>query len=105
MPLNVVRRTTHITDFCDGTTRRYENFFSGLRTYCAYLNDLADRRQRHRPETAVYATVAADGEQIAVGSADGHSTIWQKASDGSWRLVSLAVAGCPAPWAWLSSPT
>jgi Protein kinase domain len=40
------------------------------------------------PEMAVNALAAADGQQVAVGSADGYPAIWRKAADGSWALVS-----------------
>jgi serine/threonine protein kinase len=40
------------------------------------------------PAITVNRTAIADGEQIAVGSADGYPAIWRKASDGSWALAS-----------------
>jgi serine/threonine protein kinase len=40
------------------------------------------------PAVTVSSTAIADGEQIAVGSADGYPAIWRKASGGSWALVS-----------------
>jgi serine/threonine protein kinase len=40
------------------------------------------------PAIAVKSTASADGEQIAVGSADGYPAIWRKASGGSWALAS-----------------
>jgi hypothetical protein len=40
------------------------------------------------PAITVTSTAVADGEQIAVGSADGYPAIWRKASGGSWALVS-----------------
>ena len=40
------------------------------------------------PEAAVNSTAVADGEQIAVGSADGYPAIWRKAWDATWALVS-----------------
>jgi protein kinase-like protein len=39
------------------------------------------------PEAAINSRAIADGEQIAVGSADGYPAIW-KASHGRWVLVS-----------------
>ena len=40
------------------------------------------------PAVTVSSTAIADGEQIAVGSADGYPAIWRKASGGSWGLAS-----------------
>ena len=40
------------------------------------------------PEMAVNSTVVADGQQIAVGSANGYPAVWRKASGGAWTLVS-----------------
>jgi hypothetical protein len=40
------------------------------------------------PELAVTGLAAAGGEQVAVGSADGYPAVWQRASGGSWTLVS-----------------
>jgi len=40
------------------------------------------------PELAVNGLATADGEQVAVGSADGYPAVWRKASGGSWALVS-----------------
>jgi hypothetical protein len=40
------------------------------------------------PQVAVNALAAADGQQIAVGSADGYPAIWRKTAGGSWTLVS-----------------
>jgi hypothetical protein len=40
------------------------------------------------PELTVTSTAIADGQQIAVGSADGYPAVWRKASGGSWTLVS-----------------
>jgi hypothetical protein len=40
------------------------------------------------PDTAVNALASADGQQIAVGSADGYPAIWRKTPSGSWALVS-----------------
>jgi Protein kinase domain len=40
------------------------------------------------PEVAVNAVASADGQQIAVGSADGYPAIWRKTAAGSWTLVS-----------------
>jgi serine/threonine protein kinase len=49
------------------------------------------------PAVTVNSTAVADGEQIAVGSADGYPAVWRKASTGSWVLVtSLSqVSGTP----------
>lgn len=46
------------------------------------------------PELTVNALAAADGEQIAVGSADGYPAVWRQAPGStSWALVSsLSVA-------------
>jgi hypothetical protein len=40
------------------------------------------------PAVTVSSTAIADGEQIAVGSADGYPAIWRKTSSGSWALAS-----------------
>jgi len=41
------------------------------------------------PELAVNGLAAADGEQIAVGSADGYPAVWRQApGGGSWTLAS-----------------
>ncbi len=40
------------------------------------------------PEVAVNSLAVADGQQIAVGSADGYPAIWRKTAGGSWSLVS-----------------
>jgi hypothetical protein len=40
------------------------------------------------PDVTVDSTAVADGEQIAVGSADGYPAVWRKASGGAWALVS-----------------
>ncbi len=48
------------------------------------------------PEVAVNSTAVADGQQIAVGSANGYPAVWRKAAGGSWTLVSsLALAQSP----------
>ena len=45
------------------------------------------------PDVAVNSAAGGDGQQIAVGSADGYPAVWRKASGGSWTLVSsLALA-------------
>jgi hypothetical protein len=40
------------------------------------------------PEVSVNGLSVADGQQIAVGSADGYPAIWRKTADGPWALVS-----------------
>jgi hypothetical protein len=40
------------------------------------------------PAVTVSSTAIADGEQIAVGSADGYPARWRKTSSGSWALAS-----------------
>jgi hypothetical protein len=40
------------------------------------------------PDVAVNAVAVADGQQMAVGSADGYPAVWRRASGGSWTLVS-----------------
>jgi serine/threonine protein kinase len=49
------------------------------------------------PAVTVSSTAIADGEQIAVGSADGYPAIWRKTSSGSWALASSLslVSGNP----------
>jgi hypothetical protein len=40
------------------------------------------------PELSVTSTAVADGQQIAVGSADGYPAVWRKTAGGAWTLVS-----------------
>ena len=49
------------------------------------------------PEAAVNSTAVGDGEQVAVGSANGYPAIWRKAPNGTWTLVSSlpGVSGTP----------
>jgi Protein kinase domain len=59
------------------------------------------------PEAAVNSTAVADGEQIAVGSADGYPAIWRRAlGTSSWTLVSsLSLVSGASDLAALSSVT
>ena len=59
------------------------------------------------PEAAVNSTAVADGEQIAVGSADGYPAIWRRAlGTSSWTLVSpLSLVSGSSDLAALSSVT
>jgi hypothetical protein len=59
------------------------------------------------PEAAVNSTVVADGEQIAVGSADGYPAVWRRAlGASSWTLVtSLSLVSGSTGMAALSSVT
>ncbi|MGH3254969.1 MAG: protein kinase domain-containing protein [Streptosporangiaceae bacterium] len=59
------------------------------------------------PEAAVNSTAVADGEQVAVGSADGYPAIWRRAlGTSSWTLVSpLSLVSGPSDLAALSSVT
>jgi hypothetical protein len=58
------------------------------------------------PEVAVNGTAVGDGEQIAVGSANGYPAVWRKTPDGTWALASSLslVSGTPG-LAALSSVT
>jgi hypothetical protein len=71
------------------------------------------------PEAAVNSTAVADGEQIAVGSADGYPAVWRRAlGSSSWTLVSplslvsgssglatlLSVTHGPAGWLAAGTP-
>ena len=57
-------------------------------------------------EAAVHGTAAADGEQIAVGTADGFPAVWRRTAGGSWALVtSLAQVSAGAGLAGLSAVT
>ncbi len=58
---------------------------------------LADVAGAVVPELAVNATAVADGQQIAVGSADGYPAVWRKASRGAWTLVSSLALASAAP--------
>ena len=50
------------------------------------------------PELTVNGLAVADGQQIAVGSADGYPAIWRKAGAVSWTLVtSLSLASVQGP--------
>jgi len=50
------------------------------------------------PELTVNGLAVADGQQVAVGSADGYPAIWRKAGAGSWTLVtSLSLASVQGP--------
>ncbi len=40
------------------------------------------------PELTVNGLAVADGQQVAVGSADGYPAVWRKASGNSWVLVT-----------------
>jgi hypothetical protein len=45
------------------------------------------------PEMKINSIAVADGQQIAVGSADGYPAIWRRTGGGAWTLVSsLALA-------------
>ena len=59
------------------------------------------------PEAAVNSTAVADGEQIAVGSADGYPAIWRRAlGTASWTLVSpLSLVSGASDLAALESVT
>ena len=59
------------------------------------------------PEAAVNSTAVADGEQIAVGSADGYPAVWRRAlGTSSWTLVtSLSLVSGSSDLAALSSVT
>ncbi len=59
------------------------------------------------PEAAVNSTVVADGEQVAVGSADGYPAVWRRAlGTSSWTLVSsLSLVTGSTGLAALSSVT
>ena len=50
------------------------------------------------PELTVSGLAVADGQQVAVGSADGYPAIWRKAGGGPWTLVtSLSLASVQGP--------
>ncbi len=50
------------------------------------------------PELAVNGLAAADGQQVAVGSADGYPAIWEKTGSSAWTLVtSLSLASVQGP--------
>ena len=40
------------------------------------------------PEMKINSTAVADGQQIAVGSANGYPAVWRRTSGGVWTLVS-----------------
>ena len=49
------------------------------------------------PELSVNAVAVADGQQIAVGSADGYPAVWRQASGGAWTLASSLSLVSVAP--------
>jgi len=50
------------------------------------------------PELTVNDMAVADGQQVAVGSADGYPAIWRKTGGGPWTLVtSLSLASVQGP--------
>jgi len=56
------------------------------------------------PETAVNGLAIADGQQVAVGSADDYPAVWRKTSGGSWVLAtSLAQVSAYQPLRALTS--
>ena len=58
------------------------------------------------PEVTVKSVAVADGQQIAVGSADGYPAIWQKTACHPWRLVSsLSLVSAGSRLATLTSVT
>ena len=58
------------------------------------------------PEVAVNSTFVADGEQIAVGSANGYPAVWRRESTGTWTLVTpLSLVSATPGLASLSSVT
>jgi hypothetical protein len=57
---------------------------------------LADLPGAVLPEVAVKSLAIADGQQIAVGSADGYPAIWRK-TGGFWPLVSSRALVSAAP--------
>jgi serine/threonine protein kinase len=58
------------------------------------------------PEVAVNSTFVADGEQVAVGSANGYPAVWRRGSSGSWTLVTpLSLVSASPGLAALSSVT
>ena len=58
------------------------------------------------PEVAVNSTFVADGEQIAVGSANGYPAVWRRASTGTWTLATrLSLVSASPGLASLSSVT
>ena len=70
------------------------------------------------PEMKINSTAVANGQQIAVGSANGYPAVWRRTSGGVWTLVSslgLVVAGShlrtltsvthgPAGWLAVGAP-
>ena len=52
------------------------------------------------------STFVADGEQIAVGSANGYPAVWRRGSTGTWALVTpLSLVSASPGLASLSSVT
>ncbi len=47
------------------------------------------------PELTVNGLAVADGQQVAVGSADGYPAVWRKVSGNSWALVT-SLSSVPA---------
>ena len=58
------------------------------------------------PEVTVKSVAVADGQQIAVGSADGYPAIWRQTAGHPWRLVSsLSLVSAGSRLATLTSVT
>jgi hypothetical protein len=58
-------------------------------TFAAYPG----QQSRNGGQLAISAVVAADGEQLAAGGADGYPAIWRRGSGTSWSLADGAANG------------
>jgi Protein kinase domain len=57
------------------------------------------------PEVQVNSLAVADGQQVAVGSADGYPAIWHRVAGGRWRLVSSPSLAASSGLSALTSVT
>ena len=72
-----------------GTTGKQPVFVTASRTGAVRPVSLTAIAGGVVPELAVNGLATADGEQIAVGSADGYPAVWRQApGGGSWTLAS-----------------
>ena len=90
-----------------GTTGQQPVFVTASRTGSVRPVSLAAISGGVVPELAVNGLATANGEQIAVGSADGYPAVWQQAAgSASWRLVtSLPVVSAYPGLSALTSVT
>ncbi|HEX8007117.1 MAG TPA: hypothetical protein VF482_11885, partial [Trebonia sp.] len=62
---------------------------TALTTFAAYPG----QQSRNGGQLAISSVAAADGEQLAVGGADGYPAVWRRGSGTSWSLADSAANG------------